>query len=146
MSFLSKLFKSKSPLTLREKILKSIDLYIRHYEDPTNIKKSIAGISDSEDEATKLFLFIPLVFCRILIPEVKYSDFYNTTDAEGNEKTERFSESLIYNEIMTVSSENFANYDIMKILLYSGDFTAINEALNNGANLEDLESTPSRIL
>lgn len=146
MSFLSKLFKSKSPITLREKILKSIDLYIEHYENPTNIKSSIARISDSEEEATKLFLFIPLVFCRILIPEVKYSDLYITTDSKGDEKTERFSESLIYNEIMTVSNENFDNYDVMKILFHSGDFKAINEALKNGANLEDLESAPSRIL
>lgn len=146
MSFLTNLFKSKNSQTLREKINKSIDLYIKHYEQPDTIHNSIIKISGSEDEATKLFLFIPLVFCRIFIPEVKYSDFYITIDSEGKEVSNRFSECPIYKEIMIVSKENFEQYDVMKILFYSGDFKAINDALKDGATLENLESVPSRIL
>jgi hypothetical protein len=146
MGFLTNLFKSKNSQTLREKIIKSIDLYINYYDQPDTVQNSIAKISESEDEATKLFLFIPLVFCRIFIPEVRYSDFYITLDSEGKEITNRFSECPIYNEIMIVSKENFEQYDVMKILFYSGDFKAINDALKNGATLENLESVPSRIL
>lgn len=146
MGFLTNLFKSKDPQPLREKVIQSIDLYIKYHDQPGTIQNSIGKISGSKDEATKLFLFIPLVFCRIFIPEVKYSDFYITMDPEGREETKRFSECPIYKEIMMVGKENFEQYDVMKILFYSGDFKAINEALNNGALLEDLESAPSRIL
>lgn len=135
-------------LTLVEKIEKSIQIYFDYSKRPNKIERQIGRIAENEEEHMQLYLFIPMCFCREFIPEVEYSDIYITSD-NGMEKENQFSDSDVFMEITKVVKKNWNTYsgeDTMKVLIYSSDLDAINNALNSGSKLEDLKSIPVKIL
>lgn len=128
-----------------DKINRSIELFIRHFQDGEKVYSQIRKICVSDGEAEKIYLFIPVAFCRLFVPEVNYSDIYITPDKAEH----KFSECGIFTEIMRVSKNLMPTMhgdDIMKILYHSGDFDVVNKALKDGASLENLEFLPTVIL
>ena len=96
--------------------------------------------------ARQIVIFLPVAFCRQLLPTVAWKDQYY--DKAGEVK--KFSQTEPYLVIWQVTSSYFSSEPdkdvIMKIGGRSAEFHVINELLNAGGKLEEIELTPMRIL
>ncbi|OOQ57337.1 hypothetical protein [Mucilaginibacter pedocola] len=150
MKFLRNLFgQNKDGQSIYKGMIeKAVDIYFLNYQDPDRIADEIEKLTDNKNDTLMLYLFIPHVFCRIFLPEIQYSEFYIVVNKNGKDKQFNFSDSIIFNEMLTVINNNWDTYvgrDIMKVLFHSGDFRAANQMLGKGSKLEDLKSIPPRI-
>jgi hypothetical protein len=150
MDFFRKLFRQNSDNQLINKdiIEQAVNIYFNNYQEPGKIADEIENLTDNENDALMLYLFIPHIFCRIFLPEIQYPNFYIITNDKGKDENRKFSDSIIFNEMLVVIKNNWDDYiarDLMKILSYSGDFKAANEMLGKGSKLEDLKAIPHRI-
>ncbi|MCR8558994.1 hypothetical protein KXD93_15155 [Mucilaginibacter sp. BJC16-A38] len=150
MEFLKKIFgqNKDEQLIYKEIIEKAVDICFLNYQDPDRIADEIEKLTDNKNDALMLYLFIPHVFCRIFLPEIQYSKFYIIVNKDEQDKQVNFSDSILFNEMLTVINNNWDSYvgrDIMKTLFHSGDFRAANQMLGKGSKLENLKAIPPRI-
>lgn len=110
----------------------------------------IQSYCNDENLALALYRFIPIAYCRIFIPEPKYSDEYIVYTSENNKSTFLFSKDRVYKMVLAESRKRLTNphlqCDVLPILHHSADFKAINEVLNNGSALDGLICSPSYFL
>jgi hypothetical protein len=94
-----------------------------------------------ESEAIEIILFVPIAFCRQLLPQVnwpaEYTEFKNSKQVE-----KRFSENLRYTIIQGEVNAYWANAPTKEVILNiagrSAEFQAINNLLLKGGSLEDV--------
>lgn len=114
------------------------------------IIKGIESHTRNEDLAVALYRFIPIAFCRIILPEPAYSDEYVIADKKNGDKSYSFSSDKVYNAVLTESREYLAQEPdqekVVNVLVNSADFDAINKALHGGSELKDLVFGPSVFL
>ena len=115
-----------------------------------NAGQLIDGIKIFRNEealAVALYRFIPLAFCRVIFPEPAYSDEFVLTKKGKTVATHSFSADRIFTRVLEECRKSFAmNSDQQKalnILLHSAEFNALNKALENGSNLQDLQFSPT---
>ncbi len=96
-----------------------------------------------KSDAIEIFIFLPIAFCRLLLPNIDFLDEYYEDNRDGNgQKLRKFSETESYQVVLELSSRYFlskpGSESIVKIAGRSGEFHAINELLNKGNKLEGL--------
>jgi hypothetical protein len=94
------------------------------------------------DSAKKIIIFLPIAFCRQLLPTPAWKDEYY--DNKGVLK--KFSQTEPYMVIWQITASYFSNNPdrdvILKIGGRSAEFHVINDLLNAGGKLEEIELTP----
>ena len=135
------------PAELVQRIQQAVvmfELYSGYGKDM--VLEKIDSNCQDEELALALFLFIPIAFCRLFLPEPQYSDEYVVYNSETDQKTRYFSKDMIYQKVVGGSRIGLAasasQENILKILSYGAEFDAINAALNGGAQLKDLVFGP----
>jgi hypothetical protein len=128
---------------------------IKVFEDKpgANADAIIKGIEShikNEDLAVALYRFIPIAFCRVILPEPAYSDEYIIADKKNGNKTYSFSSDKVFTTVLNESRAYLATEPdrqrVVNVLVQSADFDAINKALHGGSELKDLEFGPSYFL
>lgn len=123
----------------------SVEAFINNYENPDIIYDKIFALTNSEEDASLIFLFIPHFFCRLFIPEVEYTDFYILENPDKSRTEIKFKDSKKLTELYNSIERNWDEYlkmEFTKVLFHSGDFRAINQMLHNGSKIEDLQAVP----
>ncbi|MCB2379759.1 hypothetical protein LGH70_19340 [Hymenobacter sp. BT635] len=100
-----------------------------------------------EDRALALYLFVPIAFCRRFIPEAQYLDEYVEYDAARKKEVKMsFKANHFYAEIerytLAYFTQNPERNVVLTVAGCSAEFKAINQALDNGSQIEDLEFAP----
>lgn len=146
MDFLKNIFGSKKEK--QDLYEKSVYIFIDNFDNPDLIHEKINQLTNSENDTRLIYLFIPHFFCRLFVPEVLYTDYY-IIEYEDNSKTEiKFKDSKLLTELFDSIKKNWDNYltkNFMYVLFQSGDFRAMNEALNNGIDIKNLNALPPTI-
>ena len=140
-----------SDLDLRSLINDAISVFQDNSDfDYNQIIDTIKTYRNDEALALAIYRFIPIAYCRLLIPEPKYSDGFVLYKSENDKKNFSFSADRIYKIVFDESRTRFekeASQDkIMPILFHSSDFKAINDALKDGSELKNLVCSPSYFL
>jgi len=131
----------------QRKIKSAIDVLIRMDENPSSDEIlgafNFYGIKD--ELGKELYVFLPIAFCRLMLPEVKFPKHYIEKDIDGNETRKKFKDNLLYNEIIHATKEYFSNSpksdQIIKIAGLSAEFSAINQLLKDSINMENIKLT-----
>ncbi|MBZ4041235.1 hypothetical protein [Flavobacterium hibisci] len=134
--------------TLKNIYEKSVDIFFDNFRDPDLIKEQIYELTNSYEDSNLIYLFIPHFFCRLFVPEVKYTNYYVFENIDKTKTEIKFSDSKILSELFDSIQLNWDNYlerDLMKILVQSGDFRAINEMLHKGSKVEGLQALPPTV-
>jgi hypothetical protein len=98
------------------------------------------------NDAIEIFIFLPIAFCRLLLPNIAFLDEYYEDNRDGNgQRLRKFSETESYQVVLESSSRYFlskpGSENILKVAGRSGEFHAINDLLNKGNQLEELRMT-----
>jgi len=144
----SNAFKQNSKVESEDIYKESVMVFMDNYLDPDMIYDKIYRLTRSENEALLIYLFIPYYFCRLVVPEVNYTNYYIIENADKSKSSIKFSQSKVLSELFKSIEDNWDSYSKMnleKILFHSGDFQAINDALNKGSKIEDLQALPPTI-
>jgi|GEM_PF-3344705 len=126
----------------------AIDIFYLNFEKPDRIRKEIHRLTASREDADLIYLFIPHFFCQMLLPEITYTDYYIIESDDRTQREIKFEESQLLTELFAFIKsiwEGYVKRDCIKVLFHSGDFRAANEALRNGANLEELQALPPTV-
>lgn len=105
-----------------------------------------------QEEATEIFLFLPIAFVRQWLADVKWLDTYIEFFTEQRRIERKFSETASYQIINGVVHDYFRNSPnrdtVLKIGGRSAEFHAINRLLNDNpqAKLQDIELSPTVII
>ncbi len=136
----------------RLEIQKGINVLL-NIEDPSNFDKVIKTMEYygiDEDNAREYFIFIPIAFCRLMLPNIKFPEFYLEQDFLGNRIRKKFKNNPLYLEIESVTNAFFETIsnsdDILKIASLSSEFNVVNKLLLNGGNMEDIQLTEMIII
>jgi hypothetical protein len=101
-------------------------------------------------DANKIIVFLPIAFCRRLLPNLDWIDEYFENDGTLGASKKTFSQTtpyiLIWEEVSKYFSDKPQRDVILKIAGRSSEFHAINDLLNAGGKLEDIKLSPMRIL
>ncbi|CAM1371646.1 hypothetical protein TPENAI_61174 [Tenacibaculum litopenaei] len=97
-----------------------------------------------------IYIFLPIVFCRRMLPNVNFPDSYIEKLSSEQEIKKSYLMNDYYN-IIDISVRDYINKGadsetILKIASLSSEFNAINEVLMNGGKLEDVNLTETVIL
>lgn len=129
----------------------AITYFFAHFNNVNRVKAELKRLTNSDKSGTMIFLFTPHFLCREFIPEITYTDYYLLE--HGNKKVEeiKFKDSIVLTELKATIKRHWGKYiqepNFMHLMqMHSGDFRAINEALHEGAEPEDLEAFPPRIV
>jgi hypothetical protein len=103
-----------------------------------------AGIG--EKKAFELYLFVPTAFCRQLIPEAAYQDFYVDYYGPHKQVERKYRDNKLYVAIENFTKVYFAaapkREAVLNVCWIDAGFKVINEALHNGSKIENLEFAP----
>lgn len=129
----------------------AITYFFAHFADADKIKSELIRLTDSSHNGMLIFLFTPYFLCREFMPEITYTDYYILEQGNGRLQEIKFKDSIVLTELESVIKQNWGKYiqkpNFMHLMqMHSGDFRAINEALHDGAEPEDLEALPPRIV
>jgi len=127
-------------------INQAIDIFETNEQASTeSIILSIYSIYPDKNLAIALYRFIPTAFCRLFFYQVNYSDEYILPGKE--EQYFRFSEDAIYTMVAIISKQRIVQSlrpeATFNVLFHSADFNAINKALKDGGELEDIRTSPA---
>ena len=146
---------------------RNIDLVSKDFRD--NVRYAIEILtnlngSSSEDEVLDAFynhgidiidakninVFLPIAFCRRLLPNLKFKDEYFESEANVRTlKKRRFSKTEPYLMVWEEVSKYFSNAPqkgtILKIAGRASEFHVINHLLSVGGKMEDIKFTPRQI-
>lgn len=125
-----------------------IEVFIRasNLEDEAEIIEEICRYTrEDADLAWELYCFIPIVYSRLLLPEVKYAGEVILALPNGESRSmslESFDTYLFLQQLIAKRYKAGADTKIEAILKYSAEYNAVHKALNNGSKLENLEMGP----
>lgn len=109
----------------------------------------IADLTGDIDLAIELYSFIPEVYCKFTLPEIEYSDEVVLIKPDGSETNVYLSQlsrlTLIKRLIREKLQSGFDKDKYNHVLFQSATFKAINNALNQGGELENLAPLPLAI-
>ena len=103
-------------------------------------------------EATELLLFLPIAFCRHLLTQVKWPDYYIEYVSEQQQQQILYRDNpryeIIQYALKAYLAGNFRREDYHKISGRCASFHALNTLLLQypGTKLEELKVTPEHIL
>lgn len=146
MNFLKNIFSRNK--TKQDLYDKSVNIFIDNFDNPDIIKEKINELTSSENDTQLIYLFIPHFFCQLFIPEVEYTDYYIIENKDNSKSEIKFTNSKLLTELFDSIKENWDTYltkNFMNVLVHSGDFRAINEAMQNGIEIEKLKALPPTI-
>ncbi|WP_438426242.1 hypothetical protein [Aquimarina macrocephali] len=100
--------------------------------------------------ALDISLFLPIVFCKKMLPDVKFPEYYIQVEKSGTRIKHRFEDNNLYNIIDAQTQTYFNNNPdsevILRIASLSAEFQAINKLLLDGGNLNDVRLTETMII
>lgn len=109
----------------------------------------IAKLTGDIDLAIELYSFVPEVYCEITLPEIQYSDEIVLIKPDGSKTTVFLSQlsslAFIKRLIREKLQFGFDKDKYNRVLFQSATFKAINDALIQGAKLENLVISPLTI-
>lgn len=110
-----------------------------------NLYDNIKKLTKDIELAFELYCFIPDIYCQFIFPQ-KCSEKVTLVMSNKTEKTMYLSQFKIYEQIKKRIVERLhAEYNkekFQKVLSFSSNFNAINKALNQGCELENLITSP----
>ncbi len=128
-------------------IEQSFEIFLAHHhraDEP--IYSSFKKKGWDEITCSKVLVFVPLAFCRLLLYSsgVSFSEYYINMQSDTKEKIKLSSEPFFDTAFnIAISKSKIFNKDyFMAIAKRSSEFNVINRSLNQGSNLEDLILTP----
>ncbi|OYU95496.1 MAG: hypothetical protein CFE21_10150 [Bacteroidetes bacterium B1(2017)] len=100
------------------------------------------------EHAFDFFVFIPVLFCKTMLPSVPFPDSY--FEIKNGETIKRsFKSTILFTrlkkEIQTVFIEGISQETVLKVAGRSSNFRVINEVLLEGYNLGDIVLSPITI-
>jgi len=114
-----------------EDIKKSIELILRQEIEYNSIREVFIDNEIDYEIVEDLFIFLPIVFCRVMLPQVNFPDSF-IEKTQTKEVRKKYDSIPIYNQIKKVSIEYFTilnGNEILKIAGLSAEFKVINELL-----------------
>ena len=100
----------------------------------------------TELEATEIFIFLPIAFCRRLLPMINWLDNYYEVNGKNEKIEKKFSETESFRMIWKATCEYFiTDYNkllALKIASRSSEFDAINKIFKDGGKLENIDIFP----
>ncbi len=108
----------------------------------------INGIN--KDLAIDIYLFLPMIFCKKMLPTVNFPDNYFEQDNLGNKIKKKYSQNERY-RIIEIEVDNYIKKSpnkntILKVASISAEFNVINKFLLDGAKLEDIKLNEAIVL
>jgi hypothetical protein len=133
----------------------------------TNVAIEIIGNADSEvennelchqlifndipwEEAFELVIFLPIAFCRAMLPGIKWPTEYVDFFSKEKKVVKKYRDNMRY-QIMEEETRQYLKNQvssefIINIAGRSSDFHVINDLLNQGGDLEDVILTETYII
>lgn len=145
------LFEKPLPNNFNELTRIAIELIGRDSETMENeqLQEYLLSNGIPEFEAVELITFIPIAFCRKLLPELNWLPIYIDFYSQKNQIKRKYSDNkrylVIEEETEKYWSGNPDNKWILNISKRSSEFHAINQLLNDGGRLEDVRLTEVKI-
>jgi hypothetical protein len=103
-----------------------------------------------EAEAIEITLFLPIAFCRKLLPQIKWHSHYVDFYSKSRQVTRFYKDNPRYVIIQTETEDYWASIPDQGIVLNiagrSADFRAINELLLGGSKVENIKVSENFIL
>lgn len=112
----------------------------------------LTALEIPEYYAKEMLIFLPIVFVRCLLPQVKWHDTFFEIDANKKEVERKYTEVMAFNIILEETKNYFASNPkpetIIKIAGRSAEFHCINEILLQEPNceIESIELTKAYLL
>ena len=130
-------------------IRKAIKVFLNSDLNVDNFEEKLTEGGVKKNLINDLFIFIPIVFCRQLLPNINFKDYFIDENDLGKRK--RFDSLTIYKEIdYIVSNEVIGVWDgssILKVAGISSEFNAINNLLlETDGNMNDINFTEMIII
>jgi hypothetical protein len=101
-------------------------------------------------ECIELILFLPSAFCRHMLPQVDWPDYYCEQLSSNNTLEIRYADNLRYQAIKTALSNflksNFTQKDFLKIAGRDAAFKSINQLLSAGGKIENVLVSPAVVI
>lgn len=95
-----------------------------------------------EFEAEEILLFLPVAFCRKMLPELDWSPHYFDSFSNGTKTKLKFENNARFQIMQEVTESIWDKISDEKFTLNivgrSSEFNAINQLLHNGGSLEDI--------
>ncbi|MDX2049242.1 MAG: hypothetical protein SFU87_20830 [Chitinophagaceae bacterium] len=131
---------------------KAIKLLSENEADLNNetIFKLFTDNGIGEKEAIEILLFLPISFIRHWIPNLKWPDTYDELINGKQQIEKKYAETKSFLIIWEVTSKYFQNSPDAKTILQIGgrsaEFHTINQLLNEGGELENVELAKTTIM
>lgn len=113
------------------------------------VVEKMVQVGITQAKAIELYLFIPVAFCRQLIPEASYKDYYVDYYGPHKQIEKKYGDKKLYVAIEKATKAYFATTSnqesILRVCTIDAEFKCINKTLQDGSRLEDLEIAPSYI-
>lgn len=119
--------------------------------DEDTLFKKLCEICENNFEAQEIYVFLPIVFIRLFLPQVNWDDTYNEIDSNKKETKKMFKSTESYQIILQASEKHFKNLpkeSILKIAGRSAEFNVINQLLlnNKTASIEDIKLIDTTVI
>jgi hypothetical protein len=103
-----------------------------------------------EQEAIEIVLFLPVAFARILVPEIRWQNYYVECYGD-NKKIERLYQENPRYLIFESETHRFFNSRpdselLLNVAGRSAELKAVNKLLLDGSKIEDIEMSPCYIV
>lgn len=140
-----------TPTSFNECVKLSIDIIGSKgkWYDTYGVIKLLSKNGIPKSDAIEIAIFMPMAFCRKMLPEVTWPETYIEYYSEDKQIEKPFKDNekflIIQEETNTYWDTNPNQNAIMQILFLSADFNAINKLLHDGGSLEDAVVSPPMI-
>ncbi len=140
------------PEEFREWVKRSIQLIGNNPKNMENeeLHNYLVHKGIPEFEAGEIIIFLPIAFCRELLPNLNWSSIYYDCYSDGKRIKRKFRKNerylIIDEETKKYWNRNPNNDVIIQIAGRSAEFKVINELLLVGGKLEDVKLTNSYIM
>lgn len=145
-------FENPIPDNFRELTVRAIDLIGRDSKKMENeeLREHLISNRFPDFEAGELIIFLPIAFCRKMLPELNwlpdYFDFYSEKKKVKRRYKNNSRYRIIEEETETYWNRNPSKDFVLSIAGRSAEFHAINQLLIDGGKLEDVKLTESYIV
>lgn len=135
---------------LKDMANKTIAIFYKNKEksDVDDILNDINLLTNNDNVCSDaLYRFIPIVLCQKLFHEATYPDYYMEFKSKDDCTEHKYTNDQLYNIVEPLITHKLDNGQLSEdelyaILAHSSTFNALNQALNNGSQLSDLELSP----
>ncbi len=140
-------------MNLRQLIIYSLNTLLK-YSNSEDIEIFNILILQGIDKniAKKIIQFVPLAFCRVILESsgIVFSNYYQVSEYNGEISELRpLQDEEVFNEAIAIAIANSSSLcgdELLVIAGRSAEFNVINELLNEGAFMNELELIPTLML